>query len=144
MQTIQAYIALGSNLDDPRQQVLTAMDELNVLPFTRVVAKSSLYQTKPLGPQDQPDFINAVVAIATQLAPLALLHECLNLEIRHGRARHERWGPRTLDLDLLLYGDLQLTLPELVIPHPHMYDREFVLKPLAEIAPELAITTSSL
>ena len=137
MQTTQAYIALGSNLDDPRQHVLTAIDELDVLPFTRVTAKSNLHQTKPLGPQDQPDFINAVVAIATQLAPLALLHECLNLEIRHGRARRERWGPRTLDLDLLLYGDLHLTLPELVIPHPHMYEREFVLKPLAEIAPEL-------
>ncbi len=131
-----AYIALGSNLQDPRRQVLKAMDELDYVPYTRVMAKSSLYQTKPVGLQDQPDFINAVVRVRTQLAPLALLQECLELERQHGRVRRERWGPRTLDLDILLYGDLTLELPELTLPHPRLHEREFVLKPLAEVREE--------
>jgi 2-amino-4-hydroxy-6-hydroxymethyldihydropteridine diphosphokinase len=130
-----AFVALGSNLDDPADHVLRAMDELAGLPGTRVVARSSLYRTAPLGKLDQPDFINAVVQISTELTPRGLLQELLAIEQRHARVRTELNAPRTLDLDLLLYGDEVIDQPGLHVPHPRMHERAFVLLPLAEIAP---------
>lgn len=135
----RAYVALGSNLQDPRQQVLRALTELNGLPGTRVVAQSSLYLTTPLGYDDQPDFINAVAAVDTTLGAPELMRALLALETAHGRERPFANAPRVLDLDLLLYDALQLDTPELRLPHPRLHERGFVLLPLAEIAPELAI-----
>ena len=135
-----AYIALGANLADPAAQVRAAFAELDRLPDTRLVAASSLYCTAPIGYAEQPEFINAVAAVETGLAPRQLLQELLALEQRCGRVRGaERNGPRTLDLDLLLYGDTVLQSPELTLPHPRLHLRAFVLVPLAEIAPELAL-----
>ncbi len=130
------YVGLGSNLADPRSQVSRAIEELARLPGCTLCVRSSLYATVPLGPVDQPDFINAVVSIASSLAPLALLGALQAIEQAHGRQRDgTRWGPRTLDLDLLLYGEDTLDLADLVLPHPEIANRAFVLVPLAEIAP---------
>ncbi|MEY2633139.1 MAG: hypothetical protein RIR00_1793 [Pseudomonadota bacterium] len=135
-----AYIALGANLADPAAQVRAALAELDRLPETRLRAASSLYCTAPVGYADQPEFINAVAAVETRLTPLALLDALLALEQRCGRVRGaERNGPRTLDLDLLLYGDTVLDSPALTLPHPRLHLRAFVLVPLAEIAPDLAL-----
>lgn len=131
-----AYVGLGSNLQSPRDQVTQALDELARLPACQLIAASSLYRSAPLGPA-QPDYINAVVALRTELAPLALLRQLQALEQQHGRVRLERWGPRTLDLDLLLYDDLEMATEVLILPHPEMARRNFVLVPLAEIAPDL-------
>lgn len=138
----RAYIGLGSNLENPRVQVETALDELNQLPGTRLLAASSLYQSRPLGPP-QPDFINAVAELETTLSALALLDQLQALEQRHQRVRRERWGPRTLDLDLLLYGDCGIDHPRLQVPHPELARRNFVLYPLAELAPELTLPTGT-
>lgn len=135
----RAYVALGSNLQDPRQQVLRALSELGTLPGTRVVAQSSLYRTTPLGYADQPDFINAVAEIATTLEAAELMRALLALETAHGRERPFPNAPRVLDLDLLLYDDLQLNTAPLTLPHPRLHERGFVLLPLAEIAPQLVI-----
>ena len=132
-----AYVGIGSNLDDPRAQVLNAFSELDRLPHTRVVKKSSLYRTAPLGHAAQPDFINAVAQLETGLPAERLLAELQEVEARHGRKRSFPNAPRTLDLDVLLYGDLTLDLPNLRIPHPRMHERAFVLQPLLEISPEL-------
>ncbi len=132
-----AYVGVGSNLEDPRTQVLTALDELDRLPDTRLVKKSSLYRSAPLGHADQPDFINAVAQLDTGLPAARLLAEMQALESRHRRTRSFRDAPRTLDLDLLLYGDLNVRTPQLAIPHPRMHERAFVLKPLLEISPQL-------
>ena len=132
-----AYVGIGSNLDDPRAQVLGAFDELDRLPHTRVVRKSSLYRTAPLGYEAQPDFVNAVAQLETGLPAERLLAELQALEQRHGRSRGFRNAPRTLDLDLLLFGDARLSLPQLTVPHPRMHERAFVLEPLLEIAPQL-------
>jgi 2-amino-4-hydroxy-6-hydroxymethyldihydropteridine diphosphokinase len=134
-----AFVALGSNLDDPRRQVLQAMDELKALPGTRVERCSSLYRTAPLGEPDQPDFINAVAQVETALGPLELLDGLLAIERRQGRVRSRRNAPRTLDLDLLLYDDRTIDTPGLQLPHPRMHERAFVLLPLAEIAPGASI-----
>ncbi len=131
-----AYVGLGSNLQSPRDQVTQALDELARLPACQLIAASSLYRSAPLGPA-QPDYINAVAALQTELAPLALLRQLQALEQQHGRVRLERWGPRTLDLDLLLYDDLEMATEVLTLPHPEMARRNFVLVPLAEIAPGL-------
>ena len=137
---VTAYIGVGSNLDDPRRQVATALVELGDLPATRVTRQSALYRTPPMGPPDQPDYINAVVELETGLAPLALLDELQRLENLHRRVRgSERSGPRTLDLDLLLYGELRLDEPRLTVPHPGLAQRAFVLVPLTEVAPALTI-----
>ena len=137
---VTAYVGVGANLDEPRRQVETALVELDGLPATRVARVSSLYRTPPMGPQDQPDYINAVAELETGLGPLALLDELQRLEHLHRRVRgSERWGPRTLDLDLLLYGALTLDEPRLTVPHPGLAQRAFVLVPLAEIAPDLEI-----
>lgn len=132
-----AYVGIGSNLNDPRAQVLQAFTELDGLPHTRVVKRSSLYRTAPMGHAAQPDFINAVAQIETDLAAERLLAELQAVETRHGRQRSFANAPRTLDLDVLLYGDAQMHSPSLTIPHPRMHERAFVLKPLLEIAPQL-------
>ncbi len=134
-----AWIGLGSNLDHPRQQILTALDDLAGLPLTMLSARSSLYGSRPVGPQDQPDFVNAVAVVETRLSPLALLDQLQALEQRHRRVRKRHWGPRTLDLDLLLYDDQVLNLPRLVVPHPWLCERAFVVQPLLEISPELSL-----
>ena len=137
---VRAYIGLGSNLEDPRRQVRTAIAELDVLPYTRLVARSSLYRSDPMGPPDQPDYINAVAAVDTLLTPLALLDALMGVERAHGRIRNAtRWGPRTLDLDLLVYGETIISEARLTVPHPGIAERAFVLLPLLEIAPDLEI-----
>ncbi|PWV73033.1 2-amino-4-hydroxy-6-hydroxymethyldihydropteridine diphosphokinase [Halomonas sp. A11-A] len=135
----RAWIGLGSNLDDPHRHVAQALAELDRLPLTRRLAASRLYASRPLGPQDQPDFINAVALLETRLSPLALLDQLQALEQRHRRVRTRRWGPRTLDLDLLLFDDSVLALPRLVVPHPELRQRAFVVMPLLELAPQLVL-----
>jgi 2-amino-4-hydroxy-6-hydroxymethyldihydropteridine diphosphokinase len=134
-----AYVALGANLGNPRATVLAAFAALANLPESRVARCSSLYRTAPVGILSQPDFVNAVALLETTLAPEALLDALLDIEARFGRIRRERNGPRTLDLDLLLYDDIELDLPRLTLPHPRLHLRAFVLLPLAEVAPDLAI-----
>jgi 2-amino-4-hydroxy-6-hydroxymethyldihydropteridine diphosphokinase len=135
----RAFIALGSNLQDPAAQVQRAFTEIAGLPGTTLVRHSSLYRTAPVGYDDQPDFINAAAEVSTTLEPLQLLRALLALETRHGRERPFPNAPRVLDLDLLLYDDLTMATPELTLPHPRIPDRGFVLLPLAEIAPEMEI-----
>jgi len=132
-----AYVGIGSNLDDPVRQVRSALAELDELPHTRVVKPSSLYRSVPVGHGAQPDFINAVAQLETGLPAERLLAELQAIEARHGRARSFPNAPRTLDLDVLLYNELALDLPDLKIPHPRMHQRAFVLRPLLEIAPQL-------
>jgi 2-amino-4-hydroxy-6-hydroxymethyldihydropteridine diphosphokinase len=135
-----AYIGLGSNLSDPAQQVRQALHSLADLPQTLCVAVSRLYGSRPMGPVTQPDFVNAVAGLVTQLPALELLRQLHVLEGRAGRpAVHEHWGPRVLDLDLLVFGRKQCTSPELVLPHPGVVGRNFVLYPLADIAPDLDV-----
>lgn len=146
---VVAYIGLGSNLELPQQQIESALGELHDLPKSRCLAQSSRYRSAPMvstgmvstgmvskkgGPQDQPDYINAVVALETELEPQVLLQALQTLENAHGRVRTEHWGPRTLDLDLLLYGDQVMDSDQLTIPHPGLYERNFVLYPLAELS----------
>lgn len=136
---IRACIALGSNLDDPAAQIQHAVDALATLPHSTLVACSPLYRTAPVGPQDQPDFINAAALLDTTLSPLALLDALQALEQAAGRERRRHWGERTLDLDLLLYGDQTLDLPRLTVPHPRLHERAFVLVPLFALAPSLVL-----
>lgn len=138
----RAFVALGSNLQDPAQQIRAAFAALDALPDTRLVQASSLYRTSPVGYLDQPDFINAVAHIDTALAPEPLLHALLQLENRFGRVRTFRNAPRVLDLDLLWYQGVACDSPDLTLPHPRMHERAFVLVPLAEIAPHLALGTA--
>ena len=138
-QLVVAYIGLGSNLEQPLEQVQTALSELDELPQTRLLQSSSLYRSDPMGPADQPDYINAVAAVETSLTPDELLSELQNLEATHQRVRKERWGPRTLDLDLLLYGNVCINSEHLTVPHPGLSERNFVLMPLFEIAPDLIL-----
>lgn len=130
-----AYVALGANLGDPAATVLAAFAALANLPESRVSHGSSLYRTAPVGLTDQPEFVNAVAELETTLAPEALLAALFDIEERFGRIRAEKNGPRTLDLDLLMYGGLVLDEPGLTLPHPRMHERLFVLEPLAEVAP---------
>jgi 2-amino-4-hydroxy-6-hydroxymethyldihydropteridine diphosphokinase len=132
-----AYVGLGSNLEDPAKQVETALQELDRLPRTRLVRRSTLHRTAPVGYLDQPDFINAVAELETDLPAERLLAELQALEARHGRVRSFPNAPRTLDLDLLLFGDLVVETERLTLPHPRMRERAFVLEPLREIAPDL-------
>jgi 2-amino-4-hydroxy-6-hydroxymethyldihydropteridine diphosphokinase len=134
-----AYIGLGSNLADPQQQVRTAINDISAITETSLLAKSSLYHSPPMGPQDQPDYINAVVAIETALSPHALLDALQQIEQKHGRIRKRHWGERTLDLDILLYADKVIEDERLTVPHPGIAERAFVVYPLAEIAPALQI-----
>ena len=138
--TIRAYIGIGSNLEDPVAQVKDAMEELDMLPDTILAGRSSLYSNKPMGPQDQPDYINAVVGVDTLLSAKDLLRHLLKIEELAGRVRDgEKWGPRVLDLDLLLYGNNQIDTEGLTVPHPGLHERDFVIIPLAEIAGNLNI-----
>ncbi|PKO36586.1 MAG: 2-amino-4-hydroxy-6-hydroxymethyldihydropteridine diphosphokinase [Betaproteobacteria bacterium HGW-Betaproteobacteria-6] len=134
-----AYVALGANLGDPAATVRAAFGALANLPESRVSRSSSLYRTAPVGLTDQPDFINAVAELQTTLAPEALLNALFDIEQRFGRIRADKNGPRTLDLDLLLYDDQIIDLPHLTLPHPRLHLRAFVLQPLAEIAPQRVI-----
>ena len=135
-----AYVALGSNLDDPRRQVERAFDGLESLAETRLVLRSGLWRSAPMGPKDQPDFINAVAGLLTRRQPRALLEELRTLERRMGKVEPAiRWGPRVIDLDLLMVGDARCDEPGLQLPHPGLHQRNFVLYPLAEIAASLWI-----
>jgi 2-amino-4-hydroxy-6-hydroxymethyldihydropteridine diphosphokinase len=136
---VRAFVALGANLNDPVAQVRAGAAALDRLPDTHRIACSSLYRTAPVGRTDQPDFINAVCAIETGLPARELMQALLEIERQHGRVRDIAGGPRTLDLDLLLYGDSVLDEPGLTVPHPRLHERAFVLYPLQEIAPGLAI-----
>lgn len=130
-----AFVALGANLGDPREQVERGIEALRHLPGTQFVRASSLYRSAPVGYADQPDFVNAVAEVTTTLSPRALLDALLALERRHGRVREFPNAPRTLDLDIIAYGACEVNEPELKIPHPRMHERAFVVVPLAEIAP---------
>jgi 2-amino-4-hydroxy-6-hydroxymethyldihydropteridine diphosphokinase len=134
-----AFIALGANLDHPGRQIEAGIRELAALPQTRVVRRSSLYRSAAVGYRDQPDFINAVAQIETGLKPRELLEALLAVEQRHGRLRDFPNAPRTLDLDIVLYGGLVLHEHGLTIPHPRMHERAFVVVPLAEIAPDAPV-----
>lgn len=135
-----AYIGLGSNLDDPPEQLSRAVSALCQLPQTRVLGQSSFYQSKPLGDGQQPDYVNAAVMLETALTPAELLEYLLAIEKSQGRIRGtERWQARTLDLDLLLYGERQIRMENLVVPHPEIANRNFVLQPLAELTPDLRV-----
>lgn len=136
---VTAYIGLGSNLAEPVLQVRRACEALKQLPETRLLECSSLYLSPPMGPADQPDYINAVVALETTLLPSDLLTGIQAIEQAQGRTREVRWGARTLDLDLLVYGDQTIRDKALTVPHPGMPERAFVLYPLQEIAPMLNI-----
>ena len=136
----QAYIGLGSNLDDPVQQLKSAIQALNSLPHDGEMKISPMYQTQPVGPQEQPDFVNAVVGLKTSLSAIQLLDELQAIErAQHRERTSERWGPRTLDLDLLMYGDEVIDNERLQVPHPRLHERAFVLLPLSDIAHELDI-----
>lgn len=134
-----AYVGLGANLGDPARQLEQALRELDDLPDTRLRARSSLYRSAPVGYVDQPDFVNAVAELETALPAIELLSGLQAIEARHGRSRSFANAPRTLDLDLLLFGDERIAAPGLTVPHPRMHERAFVLAPLVEIAPEATI-----
>ena len=136
---IRAYVALGANLGHPAATVRAALAALSGIPESVLIAASSLYRTAPVCLKHQPDFINAVAAVDTALAPLALLEALFAIEARFGRSRSVKNAPRTLDLDLLLYGESRLDEARLPLPHPRMHERAFVLVPLAELAPECRI-----
>lgn len=137
-----AFIGLGSNLENPVRQLRQALPALAALPGTRLIKVSSFYRSPPMGGavhEDQPDYINAVTWVETTLGPREMLQAMLQIEQQHGRVRRRHWGPRTLDLDLLLYGQMRIIEPDLAVPHPGLHKRAFVLYPLYEIAPGLEI-----
>ncbi|EMI5490218.1 2-amino-4-hydroxy-6-hydroxymethyldihydropteridine diphosphokinase [Providencia stuartii] len=132
------YIIIGSNLGEPLKQAQQAIDALSAIPHCRVTKTSAVYRSKPLGPQDQNDFLNMAVLLETELEPEALLDHTQRIELELGRVRkEERWGPRTLDLDIMLFGDRVINTPRLTIPHYGLKEREFMLYPLSDIAPNL-------
>ena len=133
------YVALGANLGEPRRQLEAAIEEIKALPETRLLRASSFYRSAPMGYAEQPDFVNAVVQLDTGLPPEALLERLQDIEHRHGRERPFPGAPRTLDLDLLLFGDEQIARPGLTVPHPRMQERAFVLHPLLELDPGISI-----
>ncbi|BCP54094.1 2-amino-4-hydroxy-6-hydroxymethyldihydropteridine diphosphokinase [Kaistia sp. 32K] len=135
----EAFLGLGSNLGDRAELLRDAIAALDTAPSVRVTRISSLYETPPWGPVPQGPYLNACIGVETSLSPRALLELGLAIERDHGRERAVRWGPRTLDIDLLLYGDEAIDEDGLIVPHPRMAERAFVLVPLAEIAPELTI-----
>lgn len=139
MQTHMACIALGANIGEPSRRIEAGFTALAALPGTRLLARSSLYRSAPVGYADQPDFINAVAMIETTLAPHALLAALLDIERANGRVREFPNAPRTLDLDIVLYGDVVLQEPGLTIPHARMLERAFVMVPLVEIAPDTVV-----
>jgi 2-amino-4-hydroxy-6-hydroxymethyldihydropteridine diphosphokinase len=134
-----AYLGFGANLDNPAQQIADAVELLQKASGVEVLQCSKLYGSKPLGPQDQPDYVNAVCKIAVTLSPQALLEVCQQIEHEMGRIKKRHWGERTIDVDILLYDELVMQTADLTIPHAQMHLRDFVLVPLAEIAPALQI-----
>lgn len=133
------YIGLGSNLADPAAQLRSALARMEEIPQTQVQGCSSFYASAPIGPGEQPDYVNAVACLETQLTAEMLLDALQAIESLHGRERTLRWGARTLDLDILLYGDETLNTVRLSVPHPRMAERNFVLEPLLELAPDLCM-----
>lgn len=138
---VDVFIALGSNLNHPVEQLKQALKALDELPTTKLIKVSSFYQSLPLGPQDQPLFVNAVAMIKTSLSPLVLLEHLQQIEKKQGRIKLRHWGERTIDLDILLYGSKIVESPRLSIPHKEMKNREFVLVPLFDLAPDLQLPT---
>lgn len=139
-ETVPVYLGLGSNLAEPVAQIKSARKAIAAIAGVRELACSSLYRSSPMGPQNQPDYINAVMLISATLSPQTLLRALHRIEHAHGRERKgQRWGARTLDLDILLYGEQLIDLPDLVVPHTGIAERPFVLLPLAEITPDLII-----
>lgn len=136
---IHAYIGLGSNLENPMAQLDRAIDTLKKHDDLKSLRVSSIYGSKPVGPQDQPDYINAVAGFDTALSPIELLDLLQSIEQSQRRVRERHWGPRTLDLDLLLYGQETIQLPRLTVPHPFMLERGFVIKPLSDLAPDMLL-----
>jgi len=136
------YIGLGSNLNSPVEQLQRALAAIARLPETQLVAHSSFYGSKPVGPQDQPDYVNAVALLNTRLTPLSLLDALQTIETDQGLIRARRWGERTLDLDILLFGNQEISSERLTIPHAEMLNRDFVLKPLLELSPQLCLPNS--
>ncbi|WP_111497973.1 2-amino-4-hydroxy-6-hydroxymethyldihydropteridine diphosphokinase [Marinobacter bohaiensis] len=139
MPETDAYIGLGSNLADPLSQLAGAITRLAALPYTQLVAQSPFYASRPVGPQDQPDFVNGAVLLRTALGPLDLLDALQHIERAHQRERIQRWGPRTLDLDLLLYGNHHIDDDRLTVPHVELANRDFVLQPLLDLTPTLIL-----
>jgi len=136
---VQVYVALGANLAEPLQQLDVAVTALNTLALNNTLTVSAYYRSKPMGDVIQPDYVNAVAGFQTELLPIELLDALQDIEQQQGRLRLERWGPRTLDLDLLLYGTQHINQPRLCVPHYGMKQRSFVLVPLADIAPTLTL-----
>lgn len=143
MNEARCFVGLGSNLNDPVEQVRTALTELNEFPGICVTRHSALYRSDPVGPTGQPDYINAVVELKTSLQPLELLDALQQLEKKHQRKRIQHWGPRTLDLDLLLYNNDTINNERLTVPHPYMTQRNFVLQPLADLESDLTLPDGS-
>jgi len=139
MKLTRVYIGMGSNLADPLAQLARAITELASLPASTLKAQSPFYASRPVGPRDQPDFVNGAVVIDTSLSPHTLLDHLQAIEHAHDRQRQRRWGPRTLDLDLLLYGDQQIHDDRLTVPHPELPNRDFVLQPLLDLNPGLTL-----
>lgn len=139
----RVYIGLGSNMGDKAENLARARQMINSVDDTEITKTSSLYKTAPWGKTDQDDFINQVIEIETELTPLELLHQLQNIEIKLGRQRNEQWGPRVIDLDVLLYGEETIEMAELKVPHPYLMQRLFVLMPLQEIEPELIFPDGS-
>ncbi len=138
---VLCYLALGSNLRSPHRQLRHALQALRRIPRTCIQQQSRIYSTKPMGVKAQPDFLNMAVAIGTSLSPERLLHYCHSIEQNQHRLKKKKWGARTLDIDILLFGQHCLSLPKLCIPHPELLHRDFVLLPLLEIAPNLCLPT---
>ncbi|KGK42496.1 2-amino-4-hydroxy-6-hydroxymethyldihydropteridine pyrophosphokinase [Nitrincola sp. A-D6] len=143
MNEVRCFIGLGSNLNEPIQQVRTALTELNSLQGVRLTRHSPLYRSEPVGPAGQPDYINAVAELQTTLHPLALLDALQQVEQKHQRKRIQHWGPRTLDLDLLLYNNETINNERLTVPHPYITKRNFVLRPLADLESDLTLPDGS-
>jgi len=139
VKTSLVYIGLGSNLNEPYQQIKTAIVALDTLPENSVIVSSGYYSSKPMGPNDQPDFVNAVVKMETALSPQALLLACQQIELQQGRIKTRHWGERSIDLDILLYAQQQLEGDNLSVPHPGICARDFVYLPLLEIAPDIVL-----
>ncbi|MDN6318838.1 MAG: 2-amino-4-hydroxy-6-hydroxymethyldihydropteridine diphosphokinase [Marinobacter sp.] len=138
MQT-DVFIGLGSNLQEPAAQLARAVAELAALPDTTLIAQSPFYASRPVGPQDQPDFVNGAVWLSSRLVPHALLDQLQAIEQAHGRERLRHWGPRTLDLDLLVFGSQTLNDDRLIVPHRELPNRDFVLQPLLDLKPDLTL-----
>ena len=140
---MKAWLVLGANIGDPPAQLAEAVRRIDARPAISVVAQSSVLTTKPWGKTDQPDFANQAVAVETSLEPLDLLDVILGIELDMGRVRKEVWGPRVIDIDMIAYERVEMATPRLTLPHPHAHERDFVLAPLGEIAPEVTAWLTS-